>query len=92
MARLPSDGRLGRTWKITDAKARFSEVVRLARSQGPQTITVRGEKAVVVVSVEEFERLQPRHREPKPLVAFLEGLHLNGLDVARERDSGRDAH
>ena len=38
------------TWKLEDAKARFSEVVRLARSQGPQRVTVRGQDAVVVLS------------------------------------------
>jgi antitoxin Phd len=31
-----------RGWKLEDAKARFSELVRLARSEGPQRVTVRG--------------------------------------------------
>ena len=31
-----------RGWKLEDAKARFSEVVRRAQSEGPQRITVRG--------------------------------------------------
>jgi hypothetical protein len=30
------------TWKLQDAKARFSEVVRLALTAGPQDVTVRG--------------------------------------------------
>ena len=46
-------------WKLEDAKARFSEVVRHAREDGPQRVTVRGHDAVVVMSVEEFERLAP---------------------------------
>ena len=78
-----------RRWKLQDAKARFSEVVRLARSQGPQRVSVRGKDAVVVISVEEFERLPASDR--KPLVAFLEGLGLEQLAVGRELYRGRDA-
>jgi prevent-host-death family protein len=83
-------GRQRRGWKLEDAKARFSEVVRLARSEGPQRVTVRGKDAVVVISVEELERLLPPRPDRPPLVAFLEGLHLDGLDVTREPDLGRD--
>ena len=77
------------SWKLEDAKAHFSELVRRARDQGPQAVTVRGRPAVVVVDAEEYDRLAaPR---PKlPLVAFLEGLSLDDLDLTRERDFGRD--
>jgi prevent-host-death family protein len=44
-------------WQLQDAKARFSELVKRAREQGPQHVSVRGEPAVVVVSEEEFARL-----------------------------------
>lgn len=83
-------GRKRRGWKLEDAKARFSEVVRLARSEGPQRVTVRGKDAVVVISVEELERLLPSQPDRPPLVTFLEGLHLDGLDLTREPDLGRD--
>ena len=79
-------------WKLEDAKARFSEVVRRARSDGPQRVTVRGKDAVVVVSVEEFERLQPADAARAPFVAFMEGLGLQGLDLTRPRDTGRDVN
>lgn len=78
-----------RGWKLEDAKARFSELVRLARSEGPQRVTVRGKDAVVVISAAELDRLLPSERK-KPLVTFLEGLHLGGLDLTREPDTGRD--
>ncbi|MEO8184368.1 MAG: type II toxin-antitoxin system prevent-host-death family antitoxin [Deltaproteobacteria bacterium] len=45
-------------WIFQDAKARLSEVVRRARSEGPQHVTVRGYDAVVVVAEEEFRRLK----------------------------------
>lgn len=79
----------GRGWKLEDAKARFSEVVRLARDEGPQRVSVRGKDAVVVMSVEELERLVPTIPRV-PLVTFLEGLHLDGLELVREHDQGRD--
>jgi len=39
-----------RVWKLEDAKARFSEVVNLAISEGPQRVTRRGRPAVLVVA------------------------------------------
>jgi hypothetical protein len=53
-------------------------------------VSVRGKDAVVVISVEELERLMPAPTGRKPLVPFLEGLGLEGLDVARQPDHGRD--
>ena len=45
-------------WRLQDAKARFSEVVREAQQRGPQRVTLHGKDAVVVVGAEEFDRLQ----------------------------------
>ena|SRR5579884_2253505 len=77
------------TWKLEDAKARFSEVVRRAQSEGPQRVTVRGKEAVVVISAQQLERLLPEH-PPEPLIDFLESLYVEGLDLDRELDRGRD--
>jgi prevent-host-death family protein len=49
--------RLRSNWQLQDAKARFSELVKRAREQGPQHVSVLGEPAVVVVSEEDFARL-----------------------------------
>ena len=38
------------TWRLQDAKARFSELVRRARDEGPQRVTVHGRPAVIVVA------------------------------------------
>ena len=78
------------TWKLEDAKARFSELVRRARSEGPQRVTVRGKDAVVVIAVETLEDLLPTARPRQSLTAFLQGLNLSELDLTRERDTGRD--
>ena len=53
----PPKGRSG-YWLLQDAKARFSELVRRVRSEGPQPVTVHGRDEVVVISAEEFRRLK----------------------------------
>jgi prevent-host-death family protein len=37
-------------WQMQEAKARLSELVKLAESEGPQDITVHGKSVAVVVS------------------------------------------
>ena len=44
-------------WQLQDAKNRFSEVVSKAMREGPQTVTLRGDRAAVVVSAEDYDRL-----------------------------------
>jgi len=78
------------SWKLEDAKARFSEVVRRARSEGPQRVTVRGRDAVVVIAAEALDELLPRAKPRQNLVAFLQDLGIDAIDPARERDTGRD--
>jgi len=79
-----------RPWKLEDAKARFSEVVRRARAEGPQRVTYRGQDAVVVIAVDELARLLPAGRPRKPLVEFLQATALAEIDVGRAPDRGRD--
>lgn len=45
-------------WMLQDAKARFSEVVRRAKSDGPQVVTVHGREEVVVLSADDYRRLK----------------------------------
>lgn len=76
-------------WNLPDAKAHFSEVVRRARSEGPQRVTVRGHDAVVVVAVEKFERLMPTADGTRSFLTFMESLSVDGLDLTRDPDNGR---
>jgi prevent-host-death family protein len=78
------------SWKLEDAKARFSEVVRRARTEGPQCVTVRGKDAVVVIAVETLEKMLPPEEPRQGLVDFLQSLGIGDLDVTREHDTGRD--
>ncbi|MGE0253798.1 MAG: type II toxin-antitoxin system prevent-host-death family antitoxin [Alphaproteobacteria bacterium] len=77
-------------WKLEDAKAQFSEVVRRAREAGPQLVTVRGQQAVVIVAAEEYSAMSIEQHDRADLVDFLQGLALADLDIEREPDRGRD--
>ena len=77
-------------WKVELAKAKFSEVVRRAREEGPQRVTYRGKDAVVVIAVEELKRLLPAERPKLSLVDFLQSTALGEIDVRRDRDRGRE--
>lgn len=79
-------------WQLQTAKARFSEVFRRARVEGPQYVTKGGKEAVVILPAEEFERLTIRTRQPKSLVEFFAQSPLagSGIDLERKPDYGRD--
>ena len=83
------------SWRLEEAKARFSEVVRLARAKGPQRVTVRGEEAVVVLSAEEYARLVPAAAAPNLAALFNQGpfarLEDFEPDALRECSTTRDA-
>ena len=63
--------------------------VKRASKDGPVFITDRGKPAHVLMTVEAYDRLKKSQSE-LPLVAFMESLALEGLDLTREPDSGRD--
>jgi prevent-host-death family protein len=74
--------------QVQDAKNRLSELVRKARAEGPQMITLRGRDAAVVMSANEFGKLS---RPRGSLVDFFRKSPLAGvkLDFARSTDTGR---
>ena len=76
-----SASRAGR-WRLQDAKARFSEVVRDAQQRGPQRVTLHGKDAVVIVGADEFDRLQ-RPLTGRDIINALAGSPL--ADVPFER-------
>ena len=58
-------------WSLQDAKNRFSAVVDAALNGSPQLVTRRGQPAVVVLSVEEYERLRNFEKAKAPTLAEL---------------------
>jgi len=72
-----------KAWKLQDAKAHFSQVVREAQQQGPQRVTLHGKDAVVILSAEDYARLAPAAAQPS-LHALLSESPLRDLDFGHE--------
>jgi antitoxin Phd len=87
-----TSGSSAQDWQIQTAKARFSEVFRRARTDGPQRITKQGKEGVVMISDEQYERLMVKGRQPKSIVQFFRESPLADLDIdlERDKDTGRD--
>jgi prevent-host-death family protein len=73
-----------RDWQLHDAKAHLSDLVRRAREEGPQRITVYGEDAVVVVAAAEFAQLLAPSRPRRSLHALLSDSPLRDLEFGEE--------
>jgi prevent-host-death family protein len=72
------------TWQMQTAKARFSDVIRSAKNDGPQDITLHGKSVAVVLSRELFDRLSGNTQS---LLQFMQSSPLHGLDdLELERD------
>lgn len=75
------------TWKLQDAKAKFSEVVRRARAGEPQHVTVHGQEAVVIVDTERYE-VRPKPKPIRTMAEFIEASKkyrgaADGIDFER---------
>ncbi len=71
-------------WMLHHAKARFSELVRRARSEGPQHVTVHGRDEVVVISAEDFRRLKGALLG-QALVAAMQASPHRDIDLEPDR-------
>lgn len=73
-------------WTVAEAKAKFSQLIDRARSEGPQTVTRKGRTAVVVVATEEWERKTKRVGN---LAEFFAASPLGGAKLEVTRAKGR---
>jgi prevent-host-death family protein len=71
-------------WLLQDAKARFSELVRRVRSEGPQHVTVHGRDEVVVIAAEEFRRLKG-DLTGKALIAAMQASPHRDIEIEPRR-------
>jgi prevent-host-death family protein len=80
-------------WLLQDAKARFSELVRRVRSEGPQHVTVHGRDEVVVIAAEDFRRLKG-DLTGEALVAVMQASPHRDIEIEpkRSRLPARDVH
>lgn len=53
---------MGKAWQVQDAKARFSEFLAASLTDGPQIVTRRGVEAAVLVSIDQWRKLEERKR------------------------------
>ena len=79
----PEEEAMTRQWQLQEAKARLSELVRLAVKDGPQEITLHGKAAVVVLSKTEYDKLGAKKTS---FVELIRNSPLVGLDLDIERD------
>ncbi|MDD3676277.1 type II toxin-antitoxin system Phd/YefM family antitoxin [Thauera propionica] len=75
------------TWQLQEAKNRFSELVERTLSEGPQLVTRRGQDAVVVLSVRDFQRMS---EGPSLIETLLRAPRGEPLRVERSREPIRD--
>lgn len=75
-------------WQLKKARNGLSELVRKAREDGPQLITIHGNDAVGMLAVDQYRKLFPRKGS---LLEFFRRSPLVGvnLDLRRDRDTGR---
>ena len=79
-------------WQLQDAKNQLSKVVQEARTAGPQVITLRGKRAAVLLSAEDYDALKVG--KPSFISALLSGPEWDDEFVAavnaRSKEPGRD--
>ena len=73
-------------WTVAEAKAKFSEIIDRAMSEGPQTITRKGRTAAVVVGAEEWQR---KTKRAGSLAEFFAGSPLRGSGLKVRRPKAR---
>jgi len=73
-------------WTVAEAKAKFSEVIDKAQSDGPQTITRNGRTTAVIVAAEEWEK---KTKRKGTLADFFAASPLRGSGLQIRRLRGR---
>ena len=62
----PIAKRQSQPWQLQTAKARFSELFRRARTEGPQVVTRQGKEQVVILPAEQFALNETSSPAEKP--------------------------
>lgn len=82
---VPRNALTGR-WRLQDAKARFSELVRRVKTEGPQLVTVHGREEVVIVAADEYRRLKGE-ATGQALIDVLQASPHRDVEIAPPRAS-----
>ena len=77
-----------RIWELQDAKSRFSEVVDLTLTEGPQLVARRGGETVVILAAKDYHRLVDD--EPNMIDHLLNAPRGEALIITRSKETIRD--
>ena len=72
------------SWQLQDAKARLSEVIKSAKTEGPQEVTVRGQPSAVILSMEAYEAMKKQRPD---FVSLMRSSPLVGEEIHIERST-----
>ncbi len=75
-------------WQVNEAKSRFSELIELAETEGPQVITRHGKDKVIVLSVKDYRRWEAAKPDFKDYL--LSGPQVDNFEIERPHDLGRE--
>ncbi|MFD0885311.1 type II toxin-antitoxin system Phd/YefM family antitoxin [Streptosporangium algeriense] len=78
-------------WQLQEAKQRFSEVIRRALSEGPQTVTRHGEEVAVVIDITEYRRLRGENPDFGRFLLSAPDWD-DDVEFPRDRDLPRTVH
>lgn len=80
---------MGNVWQLQEAKNKFSNLVDKARHDGPQVVTKHGKESVVIIAIEDYQKL---NKPTSDLISFFKKSPLSdiNLDLTRDKSSSRD--
>jgi prevent-host-death family protein len=80
---------MGNVWQLQEAKNKFSKLVDKARHDGPQVVTRHGKESVVIIAIEDYQKL---NKPKSDLISFFKKSPLFGinLDLTRDKSPSRD--
>jgi len=80
---------MGNVWQLQEAKNKFSHLVDKARHDGPQFVTKHGKESVVIIAIEDYQKL---NKPTSDLISFFKHSPLSdiNLDLTRDKSASRD--
>lgn len=80
---------MGNVWQLQEAKNKFSNLVDKAHNDGPQVVTKHGKESVVIIAIEDYQKL---NKPTSDLISFFKKSPLSdiNLDLTRDKSSSRD--
>ena len=80
---------MSRKWPVQDAKARFSEFLDTALSEGPQIVTKRGVETAVLIPIEHWRKLERMTRPDLKELLLAKEARTEDLTPTRQQHRHR---